>query len=276
MVLVANHVKDMIGIACEIGRIAAPSILINSVVGEICMSDKNIDPRERIILALDVDSHQKARELVRQTESHIRFYKVGLQLFLAGGFDIVEWITGRGHKMMVDLKFFDIPETVKLAVMQLRDRGITFATVHGNDAIVKAAVEAKGDIRLLAVTVLTSFGEEDMRAMGMTGSVEDLVAFRARRALELGCDGVVSSGMEAARLRRQLGEKLMIVTPGIRPGANVEDNSDDQQRVMTACRAISSGADYVVVGRPISKAADPIGVIEGMQREIEQGLAKRQ
>ncbi len=254
--------------------IAAKPLLINSVVyfKECSMTKKDIPLQERIILALDVDSPEKAKELVRKTEAHIRFYKVGLQLFLAGGFEIVDWITGRGHKMMVDLKFFDIPETVKLAVEQLRNRGITFATVHGNDAIVKAAVEAKGEIKLLAVTVLTSFGEEDMRAMGMTGSIGELVALRAKRALQLGCDGIVSSGMEAARLREQLGEKLMIVTPGIRPGANVSDGSDDQKRIMTACRAISGGADYVVVGRPITRADKPIEVIEGMQKEIEEGI----
>ncbi|MBU1720594.1 MAG: orotidine 5'-phosphate decarboxylase, partial [Bacteroidetes bacterium] len=120
--------------------------------------------------------------------------------------------------------------------------------------------------------VLTSFGEEDMRAMGMTQSVEDLVYFRAKRALELGCDGVVSSGLEAERLRKDLDEKLLLVTPGIRPGANSNDNTDDQTRIITAQRAIQSGVDHVVVGRPISKAADPIAVIESMQKEIEEGL----
>ena len=234
---------------------------------------KDIPLNERIILALDVENADQAKELVKKTESHINFYKVGLQLFMASWFEIVDWLSARGHKVMVDLKFFDIPETVKLAVAQLNNRGVTFATIHGNDPIIRAAVETKGDLTLLAVTVLTSFGEDDMRAMGMTKSIEDLVYFRAKRALELGCDGVVSSGMEAKRLRDKLGSKLLIVTPGIRPGANIEESNDDQQRIITAKGAITDGADYLVVGRPISKAADPIEVISSLQEEIKQGLS---
>ena len=234
---------------------------------------KDIPLNERIILALDVENEEQAQELVRKTESHIGFYKVGLQLFMASWFSVVEWLNARGHKVMVDLKFFDIPETVKLAVEQLNNRGVTFATIHGNDPIIRAAVEAKGDLTLLAVTVLTSFGEDDMQAMGMTQSIKDLVYFRAKRALELGCDGVVSSGMEAKRLRDRLGSKLLIVTPGIRPGANINDSTDDQQRIITAKRAIADGADYLVVGRPISTAADPIEVISSLQEEIKLGLS---
>lgn len=238
------------------------------------MVNKQIDIKDRIILALDVDSAAKARELVLQTESHLGFYKVGLQLFLADWFHIVDWIIERGHKVMVDLKFFDIPETVHLAVKQLRDRNVFLATVHGNDAIIRAAVAATQEkssretLKILAVTVLTSFGEEDLQAMGMTQSIADLVFFRAKRALELGCDGIVSSGLEAERVRSQLGDKLLIVTPGIRPGANVSDPDDDQKRVITAGRALAAGADHVVVGRPITKATDPIQVIEAMQREM--------
>jgi len=232
------------------------------------MSKGSIPLSERIILALDVDSTEQAKALVKRCESHISFYKVGLQLFMAGWFETVDWLVDRGHKVMLDLKFFDIPETVKLAVEQVNNRGVTFATIHGNDPIIRAAVAVRGDLQLLAVTVLTSFGEEDMRAMGMTGTIADLVYFRAKRALELGCDGVVSSGLEAAKLRNDLGEKLLIVTPGIRPGANVGDQGDDQQRIVTAGRAIGGGADHVVVGRPISRAAEPIQVIEEMQREI--------
>ncbi|MDH5298498.1 MAG: orotidine-5'-phosphate decarboxylase [Desulfobulbaceae bacterium] len=238
------------------------------------MASKQIPLNERIILALDVDSARKAKELVRKTESHIHYYKVGLQLFMASWFEVVDWLVDRRHKVMLDLKFFDIPETVKLAVAQIRNHGVTLATIHGNDAIIRAALEEKGDLRLLAVTVLTSFGEEDLRAMGMTQSIEDLVYFRARRALELGCDGVVSSGLEAARLRSDLGDRLLLVTPGIRPGANIMDDADDQTRIMTAGRAIAAGADHVVVGRPIAKAADPIAVINGMHQDIETSLAR--
>ena len=237
------------------------------------MNSKNIALNERIIVALDVESPDLAKEMVKRCESHTRYFKVGLQLFMASYFEVVDWILERGHKVMLDLKFFDIPETVKLAVQQLNSRGVSLATIHGNDAIIRAAMEARGDLQLLAVTVLTSFGEEDLRAMGMTQSVEDLVLFRARRALELGCDGVVSSGLEAERLRNDLGDKLLIVTPGIRPGANVRDVSDDQKRIITAGRAVATGADHVVVGRPITKAEDPARVIAEMQQDIESGLA---
>lgn len=232
------------------------------------MSEQQIPLQDRIIVALDVDNPEKAKEMVKRCESHIGFFKVGLQLFMSDWFNTVDWIVDRGHKVMLDLKFFDIPETVKLAVQQVNSRGVTFATIHGNDPIIRAAMEAKGDLQLLAVTVLTSFGEEDMRAMGMTQPVEDLVYYRAKRALELGCDGVVSSGMEAERMRRELGEKLLIVTPGIRPGANVTDPGDDQKRVVTAGMAIKNGANHVVVGRPITKSDDPIRVIEMMQQDI--------
>ncbi|AGF77446.1 orotidine-5'-phosphate decarboxylase [Desulfocapsa sulfexigens DSM 10523] len=234
---------------------------------------KQIELQDRIIVALDVDNPELAQEMVRRCESRTRYFKVGLQLFMASYFEVVDWIIDRGHKVMLDLKFFDIPETVKLAVEQLNNRGVSLATIHGNDAIIRAAMEARGDLQLLAVTVLTSFGEEDLRAMGMTQSVEDLVLFRARRALELGCDGVVSSGLEAERLRRDLGDKLLIVTPGIRPGANVSDGSDDQKRIITAGRAIATGADHVVVGRPITKAADPLKVLEEMQLDIQKNIS---
>lgn len=224
--------------------------------------------KERIIVALDVNEVKEAKELVKKCESHTSYFKVGLQLFMSSWFETVDWIVDRGHKVMLDLKFFDIPETVKLAVEQVNNRGVSLVTIHGNDPIIRAAVSARGDLKLLAVTVLTSFGEEDLRAMGMTQSIEDLVYFRAKRALELGCDGVVSSGLEAEKMRRDLGEKLLIVTPGIRPGANVRDGSDDQKRIVTAGMAIKNGASHVVVGRPITRADDPIRVIEQMQQEI--------
>ena len=242
---------------------------------ELDMSEKNIPLKERIIVALDVADDQQAKDIVKRCESHVGYFKVGLQLFMGHWFDTVDWIVDRGHKVMLDLKFFDIPETVKLAVEQVNNRGVSLATIHGNDPIIQAAVESRGDMKLLAVTVLTSFGEEDMRAMGMTQSIEDLVFYRAERALKLGCDGVVSSGLEAGRLRRSLGEKLFIVTPGIRPGANVSESADDQKRIVTAGKAIADGADHVVVGRPITQASDPVAVIEKMQKEIVQAEHER-
>jgi orotidine-5'-phosphate decarboxylase len=234
---------------------------------------KDIPLNERIIFALDLHTREEAEEWVERLGSHIRFYKVGLQLFLGGWFPVIDMIARRGHKVMVDLKFFDVPETVKLAVAQLQDRGVTFTTVHGNDPILRAAVENRDGVKILAVTVLTSFDESDMREMGFTSTVEDLVSIRARKALELGCDGIVSSGLEAPRLRNELGHHFLIVTPGIRPGANIEEPQDDQRRIITAQQAIINGADYVVVGRPIRNAPDPIAVVESMQREIERGLA---
>lgn len=231
------------------------------------MSSSSIPLNERIIIALDVEHPEQAEEIVKKCESHVGFYKIGLQLFMASWFETVDWIVNRGHKVMLDLKFFDIPETVKLAVEQVNNRGVSLATIHGNDPIIRAAVAARGDMKLLAVTVLTSFGEEDMRAMGMTQSVEDLVFFRAKRAMELGCDGVVSSGLEVEKMRNKLGEKLLIVTPGIRLDPT-SDSGDDQKRVVTAGMAIGNGASHLVVGRPITKAKDPIKVIELMQQEI--------
>ena len=235
--------------------------------------NKDIPLKERIIFALDLDTPDQAREWIDRLGSHVHFYKVGLQLFLAGGFPVIDMILERGHKVMVDLKFFDIPETVKLAVGQFRDKGATFLTVHGNDPILRAALEERGATKILAVTVLTSFGEEDMRQMGMTRSIEDLVHFRAKRALDLGCDGVVSSGLEAPRLRGGLGDNFLIVTPGIRPGANIDEiQADDQKRILTARKALENGADYLVIGRPIRTAPDPVAMVLRLQNEIRAVL----
>jgi len=234
--------------------------------------NKEMDFKDRIIVALDLESAERAQAMVRACESHIGFFKVGLQLFMADYFNTVDWILERGHKVMLDLKFYDIPETVKLAVEQLNNRGISLATIHGNDPIIKAAVEARGDMKLLAVTVLTSIGEEEMRAEGMTRSLADLVRYRAGRALKLGCDGVVCSGLEAGPLTDAFGDQLLIVTPGIRPDSG---GDDDQKRIVTAGTAIASGADHVVVGRPITRATDPIPVIEAMQEDILRATGER-
>jgi len=230
---------------------------------------KDIPLNERIIFALDVSTNEEAKQWVQTLESHIRFFKVGLQLFLAGWFDIIEWILDRDLKVFVDLKFFDVPETVKLAVRALTDRGVSFATVHGNDAILRAAVEAAQGVRILAVTVLTSLDEADIRDLGFECSVQDLVLSRARRALEIGCSGVISSGLEAPMLRKELGDNFLVVAPGIRPVKNV----DDQKRTVDAGGAFENGADYIVVGRPIRDASDPVAVIQGMQAQIQTVLS---
>lgn len=230
---------------------------------------KDIPLNERIIFALDVSTNEEAKQLVQTLESHIRFFKVGLQLFLAGWFDIIDWIRDRDLKVFVDLKFFDVPETVKLAVRALTDRGVSFATVHGNDAMLRAAVEAAQGVRILAVTVLTSLDEADIRDLGFECSVQDLVLSRARRALEIGCSGVISSGLEAPMLRKELGDNFLVVAPGIRPVKNV----DDQKRTVDARKAFENGADYIVVGRPIRDASDPVAVIQGMQAQIQSVLS---
>jgi orotidine-5'-phosphate decarboxylase len=222
--------------------------------------------RERLIVALDVPSAAEARALVERIGDAACFYKVGLELLMAGGyFELVDWLAARGSRVFADLKMFDIPETVARAVANLRGRGITFATVHGNQAMMEAAARAKGDVKILAVTVLTSLDRGDLDDLGFSCDVERLVLSRARRAMEAGCDGVISSGLEAERLKREFRERLLVVTPGIRP---VENRSDDQKRTVDVAQAFANGADYIVVGRPIRQAADPRAAAEAIQRTI--------
>ena len=231
------------------------------------LSTKDIPARDRLIFALDVPSQKQAWQWVERLGESVSFFKVGLELFLAGRcLDLVAELVAKGKQVFVDLKFFDVPETVRSAVRQLRSCGATFATVHGNDAILRAACQEKKDLKILAVTALTSLDEADLRDLGFQCNVEELVLSRARRALEIGCDGVISSGLEAARLRETLGAGFLVVTPGIRP---LENRSvDDQKRVATPEAAFSSGADYIVVGRPIREAPDPRAKAEEIQATI--------
>jgi orotidine-5'-phosphate decarboxylase len=230
-------------------------------------SSKRIPRRERLIVALDVPSADEARALVTRLGEAAVFYKVGLELFMAGGcFELIEWLVANGKRVFVDLKFFDVPETVRGAVRGLRGRGVTAATVHGNQAMMAAAAAEKGELKLLAVTVLTSLDRGDLDDLGFQCDVERLVLSRARRALEAGCDGVISSGLEAATLKRELGERILVVAPGIRP---VENRlADDQKRTVDVSQAFANGADYIVVGRPIRQAADPRAAAEGIQATI--------
>jgi len=231
---------------------------------------KPIDLDKRIIFALDVASPEEAKKWVERLEDQVKFYKVGLELFLAGWFPMIEWVIKRDLEVMVDLKFFDVPETVGRAVRQIRDCGATFATVHGNDGILRAAVKNKKETQILAVTVLTSLDQGDIRELGFDCSVEDLVLSRAKRAIAMGCDGVVSSGLEAPKLRAHLGDGFLVVVPGVRPVFNRED---DQKRVVDVRRAFENGADHIVVGRPIRQAEDPLGVVEKMKTDIAKVLA---
>ena len=215
-----------------------------------------IPREERLIVALDVATADEARGLVDQLGDAARFYKIGLELFMAGGyFELLDWLVARRNKVFVDLKFFDVPETVRRAVANLRGRGATFATVHGNQAMMEAAAREKGELKILAVTALTSLDRGDLDDLGFSCDLEHLVLSRARRAIEAGCDGVISSGLEAERLKREFSDKLLVVTPGIRPVENRP--SDDQKRTVDVAQAFGNGADYIVVGRPIRQAADP-------------------
>ncbi len=236
------------------------------------MQVKNIPVEERIIFALDVSGPEEAKGLVNKLESEITFFKVGLQLFLAGGFSVVEWITSRGHKVMLDLKFYDIPRTVEMAVRQLEGRDITFTTVHGNRAIMEAAARAAGKTAILAVTVLTSLGEEEMRQMGASVSIEELVVRRAIGAKESGCRGIVCSPREASSVRKAVGPELVIVTPGIRMADRAELPNDDQVRFATPYAAILNGSDYLVVGRPIRDAKDPSLATKAIKAEISRAI----
>src|SRR5688572_6873448 len=178
---------------------------------------------------MDVPDADSARRVAERLGDAVQFYKIGLELFMAGGYlELLDWLAARGKRIFVDLKFFDVPATVGAAIRRLNDRGVTFATVHGNQSIMQAAAEAKKDVKVLAVTVLTSLDRGDLDDLGFQCDVQQLVLSRARRALEAGCDGVVSSGLEARELRRHIDARLLVVTPGIRPVENRP--SDDQKR----------------------------------------------
>lgn len=231
------------------------------------LSTKPIPVRERVIFALDVPSTDEAKQLVETLGDAVVFYKLGLELFMAGGYyELIDWLRARGKHIFVDLKFFDVPETVASAVRQLTHRGVSFATIHGNDAIMRAAVREKSDLKILAVTALTSLDRGDLNDLGFECDALTLVLSRARRALEIGCDGVISSGMEAAKLRADLGARLLVITPGIRPIDN--DQPDDQKRTVDVRQAFENGADYIVVGRPIRNASDPHAAAQSIQSQI--------
>jgi orotidine-5'-phosphate decarboxylase len=228
---------------------------------------------ERLIVALDVPSAAEARALVEKLGDAVRFYKVGLELFSAPGyFELVEWLAGRGNRVFADLKLYDIPETVKRAVANLRACGATFLTVHGHRSVMEAAAREKGALKILAVTVLTSFDQRDLSEMGATKTLEALVLERARGAAETGCDGVIASAMEAAKLKAAFGERLLVVTPGIRPAGSKP--ADDQKRTADVAQAFANGADYIVVGRPVHKAADPRAAALAIQDSIGRVFPK--
>jgi orotidine-5'-phosphate decarboxylase len=226
-----------------------------------------MDNRDQLIFALDVPEADEARALAERLGDAVTFYKLGLELMMAGGyFELIDWLIERDKKVFADLKFFDVPATVGRAVARLAERGVTFATVHGNQGIMEAAALAKGRVKVLAVTALTSLDRGDLDDLGFDCDVEALVLSRARRALEAGCDGVVASGLELAAMRKAIDARLLVVTPGIRPVENRPE--DDQKRVVTVEQAFTDGADYIVVGRPIRDAADPRAAAAAIQDTI--------
>lgn len=231
----------------------------------------DIPTRQRLIVALDVPRADAARALVDELGDAVEFYKIGLELSASGSyFELLDWLLERDKRVFADLKLYDVPATVAAAVRQLSHSGASFLTVHGDRPIMEAAASEKGHLQILAVTVLTSMDGEDLKQMGIGMDVQTLVLERAKLAMAAGCDGVIASGLEAARLRETLGPRPIIVTPGIRPASG--SSADDQKRIVTPAQAFENGASFIVVGRPIRNAPSPRQTAEAIQAEIAAAL----
>lgn len=235
-------------------------------------SSRNIDPRDRLIVALDLPSVSGAEKLVASVGEAVSFYKIGYQLGYAGGLGFAKDLVRSGKKVFLDLKLHDIGNTVGKGVESVVKLGATFLTVHAYPQTVKAALDAKkgSSLQILAVTILTSYNDRDVAEAGYTGTVAEQVKRRALRASELGVDGIVCSPEESAMLRSLVGPQCILVTPGIRPAGAA---TGDQKRVMTPSAAIKAGSDYLVVGRPIAAAADPKAAAEAIAAEIRQACS---
>ncbi len=220
-----------------------------------------------IIIALDVASPDEARALVKRLGAHVNFYKVGMELYAAAGMAFVDELAGQGKDVFLDMKFYDIGETVKRAVAQVARCGVRFLTVHGSGAVMRAAVEGRGEAatKLLAVTVLTSFDQQDLADLGYPCNIAELVALRVRKAIEAGIDGIVASPLEAKAVRALAGPKAILVTPGVRSAGT---GTGDQKRVATPAEAIRDGANYLVIGRQVTRADDPVQAVEQILAEI--------
>jgi orotidine-5'-phosphate decarboxylase len=233
----------------------------------------DLELRDRLIVALDVPNEERALALVEQLGDTVHFYKIGLQLLFAGGLHVAEKLITRGKRVFLDSKICDIDETVKAAVANVAQMGVDFVTVHGNAAAIRAAAEGRGKhpLKILSVTLLTSLDATDMKDLGLAAAhtIPEIVLMRARSALEAGCDGVIASGQEAAAIRKMAGNRVLIVTPGIR-SKNIPHH--DQKRVSSPYEAISSGADYLVMGRQIIESADPKKMAESVFEEIRAAL----
>jgi orotidine-5'-phosphate decarboxylase len=234
------------------------------------MQPAKIAPRDRLIVALDLPSVEAAEAMIGQLGDSVTFYKIGYQLAYAGGLPLVSRLAGSGKKVFLDLKMHDIGNTIARGVESVAKLGATFLTVHAYPQTMKAAVEARGpNLKILAVTVLTSYDDGDLHAAGYRLNVSDLVEARAQQAQVLGVDGIVCSAEEVAHMHKIVGHQMHLVTPGIRPAGAA---SGDQKRIMTPGRAIAAGADYLVVGRPVVEAADPKAAAEAIHEEIGQSL----
>ena len=231
----------------------------------------NIKNSDRLIFALDVPEIEQAKDLISQLGPSVDFFKIGMELMMTGDyFDLLDWLVEKDKKVFVDLKLFDVPATVSKAIKRLSKRGAYFTTIHGNQSMMEAAAAEKGDLKVLAVTALTSLDRGDLDDLGFDCAVEELVISRARRAYESGVDGVVASGLELTRIRKAVEDKILIVTPGIRPVDNRQ--TDDQKRVVTVEQAFQDGADYIVVGRPIQNADNPREAAELIQESISNSI----
>ena len=230
---------------------------------------KNIKLEDRLIFALDVPEVTDAKEIVRELDDSVNFYKIGMEMLMTGKyFELLDWLLKQDKKVFVDLKFFDVPETVGRAIARLSDYGATFATIHGNQALMEKAAENKNKLKILAVTALTSLDRGDLDDLGFACNVQELVISRAQRAFEAGCDGIVSSGLEVPFIREFVDDRLIAVTPGIRPVAN----DDDQKRVVDVATAFKSGSDYIVVGRPIKNADNRYEAASNIQKIIKNTI----
>ena len=227
----------------------------------------SIDTKDRLIFALDVAEVDQAKALVSELADSVTFYKIGMELMMTGEyFNLLDWLVKKDKRVFVDLKLFDVPVTVSKAVKRLSKRGAYFTTIHGNQSMMEAAASEKGDLKILAVTALTSLDEGDIKDLGFVCDVRELVVSRAKRALSTGCDGIVASGMELEYIKDEVSDKLVIVTPGIRPVENRP--TDDQKRIVSVEQAFQRGADHIVVGRPIKNAANPRQAAELIQETI--------
>ncbi|MCH9758991.1 MAG: orotidine-5'-phosphate decarboxylase [Proteobacteria bacterium] len=238
------------------------------------MIKNNIAANERCIIALDVPDNATALQLVDTLSDVAAFYKIGLELFAAGvGRGLLDTLVAQQKKVFVDLKLYDVPETVARATRQVATSGANFLTVHGDEAIMQAAVANKGErLKILAVTALTSLDEQGLKQLGYRGSMRDFVLEKAQRAQAAGCDGVICSGLEVAMLREQLGDDFILVTPGIRQQS---DAAGDQKRIATPAAVMAAGGDYLVIGRPVRDAAQPKQTLAQIVTEVETAVAAR-